>query len=150
MPHLSAGILLIGLALSSQPVSAQGITGQTAALENTPNGKVVLAWYNAWQKADWDSLTQVLASGFTFSSPLDDHISTTAVKARCWPNAGKFKTWDLQQVITNGDVVVVIADGYTTTGKFFRNCDWFMLKDGKIDAYECFFGPGINFPNSGK
>jgi hypothetical protein len=142
------GILLAGFALSSQAGFAQTITGQTAKLESTPNGKIIKAWYTAWQKKDWNSMTQILAAGFTFSSPLDDHIKISAVKARCWPNAGKFKTVDLQQVIINGDGVFIIVNGYTTAGKFFRNGDYFTVKDGKIKTYECFFGPGINYPNN--
>ena len=142
------GILLVGFALSSQAGSAQTITGQTAGLENTPKGKIIKAWYTAWEKNDWNLMTQILADGFTFSSPLDDHIKINVVKERCWPNAGKFKTVDVQQVIMNGDAVFVITNGYTTAGKFFRNCDYFTVKDGKITTYECFFGPGINYPNN--
>ena len=146
-----AGILLAGFALSSQAGFAQSITGQTAALENSPNGKTIKAWYTAWQERDWNLMTQILADGFTFSSPLDDHINIDAVKERCWPNAGKIKTVDVQQIVMNGDVAIVIANGYNTDGKLFRNCDYFKLKDGKIIAYECFFGPGINYPtNTGK
>ena len=148
MTNLFTGILLVGFALSSQTGSAQNITGQTAALENTPNGKIIKAWYIAWQKADWNSMTQILADEFTFSSPLDDHIKINAVKERCWPNAGKIKTVDVKQVIMNGDAVFVIANGYNTDGKLFRNCDYFTIKDGKISTYECFFGPGINYPNN--
>ena len=124
------GILLVGFALCSQAGSAQTITGQTAALENTPKGKIIKAWYTAWEKNDWNLMTQILADGFTFSSPLDDHIKIDAVKERCWPNAGKFKTVDVQQVIMNGDAVFVIANGYTTADQFFRNCDYFTIKDG--------------------
>jgi ketosteroid isomerase-like protein len=150
MTTLFTGIFFVGFALSSNAGFAQTITGQTAGLENSPNGKIVKAWYTAWEQRDWNLMTQILAGGFTFSSPLDDHIKINVVKERCWPNAGKFKTVDVQQVIMNGDAVVVIANGYTTAGKFFRNCDYFTIKDGKIAAYECFFGPGVNFPNSGK
>jgi ketosteroid isomerase-like protein len=150
LTNLFTKVLLAGVILSSQAGFAQTITGHTAGLENTANGKIIKAWYTAWEQRDWNSMTQILADGFTFSSPLDDHIKIPAVKERCWPNAGKFKTWDLQQVIMNGDAVFVIANGYTTAGKFFRNCDYFTIKDGKIAAYECFFGPGINYPNSGK
>lgn len=50
----------------------------------------------------------------------------------------------------NGDDAFVITNGWTTDGKLFRNSDYFKLKDGKILAYECFFGPGVNYPNSGK
>ena len=148
LTHLFTGILLSGFALIAQAGSAQNITGQTAVLENTPKGKIVKAWYTAWEKRDWNLMTQILAGGFTFSSPLDDHIKINAVKERCWPNAGKIKTVDVQQVIMNGDAVFVIANGYTTAGKFFRNCDYFTISGGKITSYECFFGPGINFPNN--
>ena len=150
MTNLFTGILLAGFALSSPAGFAQTITGQTAALESTPNGKIIKAWYTAWEKNDWNTMTQILADGFTFSSPLDDHIKINAVKEKCWPNAGRIRKVDVQQLIMNGDAVFVIANGYTTEGKFIRNCDYFTIKDGKISAYECFFGPGINFPTSGK
>ncbi|HEX4851784.1 MAG TPA: nuclear transport factor 2 family protein [Puia sp.] len=151
MTTLFSRILMVLAILSSQAGFAQTITGQTASLENTPNGKIVKAWYTAWEKEDWNLMTQILADGFTFSSPLDDHIKINVVKERCWPNAGKIKTVDVQQVIMNGDAVFVIANGYTTAGKLIRNCDYFTIQDGKIRTYECFFGPGINYPNnSGK
>jgi hypothetical protein len=149
--NLLGKILLAGLLLACQTGFAQTITGHTAAFENTANGKVVKAWYTAWEKADWNLLTQTLADGFTFSSPLDDHINLSAVQKRCWPNAGMFKSIDVEQLTMNGDDVIVIQNGYTTSGKYIRNLDYFKVKDGKIMAYECFFGPGINFPtNTGK
>ena len=151
MTNLFTGILLVGFALSSQAGFAQTIKGQTAGFESSPNGKTLKAWYTAWEQRDWNLMTQILADGFTFSSPLDDHIKIDAVKQKCWPNAGKIKTVDVQQMIMNGDAVIVIANGYNTDGKLFRNCDYFRLKDGKITSYECFFGPGINYPsNTGK
>ena len=150
MTNLFGQILLVGVILSSQAGFAQTITGQTAGLESTANGKIVKAWYTAWEKNDWNSMTQILADGFTFSSPLDDHIKINAVKERCWPNAGKFKSVDVEQLVMNGDDVFIISKGYTTSGKFLRICDYFVIKDGKIAAYECFFCPGFNFPNSGK
>jgi ketosteroid isomerase-like protein len=150
MTNLLGQIVLAVIILSGQAGFAQTITGQTAGLENTPNGKVIKAWYTAWQKRDWNLMTQILADGFTFTSPLDDHIKLASVKERCWPNAGKIKSVDVQQLLINGDVVIVIANAYNTDGKLLRNCDYFKLKNGKITAYECFFGPGINYPTSGK
>jgi ketosteroid isomerase-like protein len=150
LTNLFTGFFLVGFALFSQEGLAQTITGQTNGLENTANGKIIKAWYTAWEKTDWNLMTRILADGFTFSSPLDDHIKINAVKERCWPNAGKIQKVDVQQLIMNGDAVFVIANGYNTDGKLFRNCDYFKLKDGKISSYECFFGPGINYPTSGK
>lgn len=150
MTNLFCKILLAGLLLAGKAGFSQTITGQTNGLETTRNGKVVKDWYTAWEKRDWNLMTQILADGFTFSSPLDDHINIDAVKERCWPNAGKFKSFDVQQVVMSGDAVFVIANAHTTDGKFIRNCDYFKVKDGKLSGYECFFGPGANFPNSGK
>jgi len=150
MTTLFGRILMVWAILSCQAGFAQGPSSPAAAFQNTPNGKIIKAWYTAWQTRDWNLMTQILADGFTFSSPLDDHIKINAVKERCWPNAGKIKSADLQQVIMSGDVVFIISNGYNTDGKLLRNCDYFTIKDGKISAYECFFGPGINYPTSGK
>ena len=122
----------------------------TGYAQTTPNSKVIKAWYSAFEKKDWNSMQLLLADGFTFSSPLDDHIDIKAFKERCWPNAYKIKRFDVDKMVVDGDVAFVITNGYTTAGKLFRNSDCFKLKDGKITAYECFFGPGVNYPNSGK
>ena len=64
--------------------------------------------------------------------------------------ANNIKRFNVDKFVINGDNAFVITNGYTNDGKLFRNCDCFKLKDGKIVAYECFFGPGVNYPNSGK
>lgn len=142
-------ILMVWAILSCQAGFAQ-ISGPAAGFLNSPNEKSIKGWYTAFVNKDWNSIEQVLADGFTFSSPLDDHIDLKAFKGRCWPNAYKIKKVDVDKVVENGDDVFVITNGWTTDGKLFRNTDYFQLKDGKIRAYECFFGPGINYPSSGK
>ena len=150
--NLFTVILLAAFALSSQAGHSQSITGKTAGLENTPNGKAVKAWYTAWQSGNWNLMAQILADDFTFTSPLDDHLKMDVFKKRCWqPNAGRIKSVDLKEVTMNGDAIFIIGNGYNTDGKLLRNCDYFKLKEGKIVSYECFFGPGINYPtNTGK
>ena len=143
-------ILLVGVILSSQTAFAQTAHELLAGTSNGPNAKVMNAWYTAWEQKDWNSLQQTLADGFTFSSPLDDHITLATFKERCWPNANNIKRFVVEKVVVNGDNAFVITNGYTNSGKLFRNCDTFKFKGGKISAYECFFGPGINYPNSGK
>jgi ketosteroid isomerase-like protein len=147
---LFSRILTICVALSCQTGFAQTSPDQTAALLSAPNGKVIRAYYTAFEKKDWNAIEQTLADGFTFSSPVDDHISVAAFKERCWPNAYNIKRFEVDKFIINGDEAFVISNGWTTAGKLFRNGEYFKIKDGKIAAYECFFGPGVNFPNSGK
>ena len=136
-------ILLIGVvALSCQAGFAQ--------TSSSPNEKAVRAYYTAFMTKDWNLIRENLAAGFTFSSPLDDHIDVTAFKERCWPNCNNIKKFEITKLVVKGDDAFVISNGWTNAGKLFRNSDYFKLKDGKISEFECFFGPGVNYPNSGK
>jgi ketosteroid isomerase-like protein len=150
MTTLFAKIILIGVAMSCQTGFAQDTPGRVAGLQNGSNEKIIKAYYTAFEKKDWNSMEQILADGFTFSSPLDDHINVMLFKERCWPNAYKIKRFDVVKLVVNGDDGFVITNGWTTDGKLFRNSDYFKFKDGKIREYECYFGPGVNYPNSGK
>ena len=150
---LLAGITLSGLTGLAQPSPARtagAATGGSPTGSDSPNMRAIKAYYTAFEKNDWSLIQQVLADGFTFSSPLDDHINVKTFRERCWPNAGKFKRFDLEKVIIEGDNAFVIINGWTLEGKLIRNSDYFRFKDGKIRSYECFFGPGVNYPNSGK
>jgi len=144
---LVAKVLLLALLLSCKAGFAQIPVPHGAGPRNGANEKVVRAFFTAFEKKNWNSLRQIFADGFTFSSPVDDHINIQKFKERCWPNAYKIKRFDVDKVVINGDDVVIITNGWTTTGKLFRNSDHFKLKDGKIASDECFFGPGINYPN---
>ena len=148
--RLFGQILIVWAILACQAGFAQPSSGQAAGPQNGRNAQAVKAYYTAFEKKDWNLMQQILADGFTFTSPLDDHISLKAFKERCWPNAYKIKRCELEKIIVDGNSAFVIYNGWTTEGKLFRNSDYFKLKDGKISAYECFFGPGVNYPNSGK
>lgn len=148
LTKLFGGIVLVTLLFFRGAVFAQTATAGAVQLQNTPNGRAIKAYYTAFEKKDWNLMQQTLAEGFTFSSPLDDHISIAAFKKRCWPNAYKIKRFDVDKFIMNGDEAFVATNGWTTSGKLFRNGEYFKLKNGKIVAYECFFGPGVNYPNN--
>ena len=142
MITLFSKILLVGAVLSTQAVFAQTTPGSTA------NEKALRSYYTAFMTDDWSVMEPVLADGFTFSSPIDDHISLASFKERCWPNAKNTKNFELVKLVMNGDEAFVIYNGTTKGGKSFRNSDYFRFKDGKIISYECFFGPGVNYPNN--
>jgi hypothetical protein len=148
--NLFGKVFLVWVVLSYQAGFAQTSPDHAGGPQNTPNVKIIKAYYAAFEKKDWNSMEQILADGFTFSSPLDDHISLKLFKERCWPNAYQIKRFDVDKLVVNGDIAFVITNGWTTDGKLFRNSDYFKFKKGKIKEYECFFGPGINFPTSGK
>ena len=150
LANLMGKVLFAWGILTCQTGFTQHSSTAAMAAPSAENVKVVKAWYTAFEKKDWNSMQGILANGFTFSSPLDDHINVAAFKERCWPNAYHIRRFEVDKFVVNGDSAFVITNGWTTSGKLFRNSDFFKLKDGKIVSYECFFGPGVNYPNSGK
>jgi hypothetical protein len=113
--------------------------------------KLIRQYYAAYEQKDWHMLELILDDGFTFSSPAgDDHINLKVYKERCWPNAVNTKKFDLEKVVIDGDDAYVTYNGWTTDGKLFRNTERFKFKGGKIIENECFFGPGVSFPNNAK
>jgi ketosteroid isomerase-like protein len=142
MTNLFGKILFAWVILSCQAGFAQ--------TSSSPNEKAVRAYYTAFLTKDWNLIQENIADGFTFSSPLDDHINVKTFKERCWPNCNNIKKFEITKIVVKGDDAFVISNGWTNAGKLFRNSDYFKLKDGKIVAYECFFGPGVNYPDSGK
>jgi ketosteroid isomerase-like protein len=124
------------------------MSSQAGLAQQSSKEKMVRGYYDAYVKKDWSSLERILADGFTFSSPVDDHISLKAYKERCWPNCYKTKKFEVVKLMVNGDDAFVTYNGWTTDGKMFRNTEYFTFKDGKITSNECFFGPGVNYPNN--
>jgi ketosteroid isomerase-like protein len=125
------------------------LTSSFISLGNRPsNEKIIKDYYAAYEKKDWNMLASLLADGFTFTSPNDDHIDLTTYKERCWPNSANIKRFDIDKIVVNGDDAFVTYNGWTIDGRVFRNTEYFKFKDGKIKENACFFGPGISFPNN--
>jgi hypothetical protein len=131
-------ILMIWVTMSSQAAFAQQSSGE----------KLIRGYYAAYEAKDWGMLESILADGFTFSSPVDEHISLKEYKEKCWPNSASIKKFDVVKLIVKGDEGYVTYNGWTTDGRLFRNTEYFTFKDGKIKTNECFFGPGVHYPNN--
>ena len=111
--------------------------------------QMIADYYAAYEKKDWSVMAPILADTFTFTSPAgDDHIDLKTYKERCWPNSLKTKRFDLEKVVVDGDDAFVTYNGWTTDGHLFRNTERFRFAGGKITENECFFGPGVSFPNN--
>jgi len=135
-------------------LSLLGITlllfSMACANNNTSHQNTMKAYYTAYEKKDWNALTSLLADGFVFNSPNDDHIDLKTYKVRCWPNAVNIKRFDIEKMVVDGDDGFVTYNGWTNDGRVFRNTEYFKFIDGKIKENACFFGPGISFPNNTK
>jgi hypothetical protein len=113
------------------------------------NEETIRKYYAAWETKEWRPMDILLADDFTFSSPVDDHISKSAFKKGCWDTQIAFiERHDLKRVIGTGNEAFVMYVCHTTNGKTFRNVEYLRLRDSQLEAIECYFGAQNNFPSA--
>jgi ketosteroid isomerase-like protein len=114
------------------------------------NEEIIRKYYAQWEKKDWGPLDILLADNFTFTSANgDDHINKSTFKARCWESQIDFiERFELERPIGNGNEVFVKYLCRTRNGKCFRNVEYFRLRNGKVEAIECYFGEQSSFPSA--
>jgi ketosteroid isomerase-like protein len=111
--------------------------------------KTIRKYYSAWEKKDWHPVDILLADDFTFSSPLDDHISKSHFKTGCWDTQNAYiDRFDLKQVVGTDKEAFVMYVCHTTNGKAFQNVEYFQLREDKVTAVECYFGGKASFPSA--
>ena len=134
-------------------VSAAGVPQLARATAETglrsKSQGTVRKYYAAWEKKDWHPIDILLADDFTFSSPLDDHITKSDYKAGCWDTQIAFiDRFDLKQVIGTDNEAFVMYVCHTANGKTLQNVEYFQLRDDKVKAVECYFGGKSSFPSA--
>ena len=113
------------------------------------NEETIRKYSKTWETKDWRATDSMLADDFTFSSPVDDHISKSAFKKGCWDTqVALIARHDLTHLIGTGNEAFVMYVCHTTTGKAFRNVEYLRLKDEKIEAIECYFGVQNGYPSA--
>ncbi len=111
--------------------------------------ETVRKYYAAWETKDWHPVDTLLADDFTFSSPLDDHISKRDFKTGCWDTQIAYiDRFELTQVVGTDNEAFVMYVCHTTNGKTFRNVEYFQLRGDKVKAIECYFGGKSSFPSA--
>jgi ketosteroid isomerase-like protein len=110
---------------------------------------IIREYYGAYESKDRAVLDGLLSNDFTFTSPNgDDHIDLKKYFEKCWPEAGKIDSFDVDKIIGNGDDAFVRYRCLTTSGRSFRNVEHFRFENGKIKEIEVFFGAGQGFPSN--
>jgi hypothetical protein len=146
-----AGALASACAAKAATTSGPASAGRTDPDKVRSEQRMIHDYYAAYEKKDWSLMEPILSEKFTFTSPAgDDHIDLETYKERCWPNALKTKKFDLERVVIDNDDAYVTYNGWTTDGSLFRNTERFRFEGGKIVENECFFGPGVSFPDNKK
>jgi hypothetical protein len=137
---------LAGTALMTDAASADVSVSEAAA-----NEVLIRKWYALWLRKDkdWGPFDVMLADDFTFSSPVDDHISKAAFKTNCWETQiGFLKAFDLELVAVKNDEALVKYLGHTMNGKSFRNVEFLRVRNQRIETIECYFGGKLTYPSA--
>ncbi len=126
------------------------IAGARAEAGLSPkNEALVRKYYRGWERKDWRAFDILLTDDFTFTSPLDAHISKSAFKKGCWDTQiayiGRF---DLEHVVGTGNDAFVMYLCHTVNDKTFRNVEYLRLKGDLVEAVECYFGAQNNFTSA--
>jgi len=101
---------------------------------------LVHRYFSAYETRDRQVLEGMLDESFTFSSPLDDRIHRAAYFARCWPNSQTLRRITVEKIFEQGDEAFVRYEAESTSGKKFRNTEWFRFEDGKLMEVQVYFG----------
>ncbi len=101
---------------------------------------LVRRYFSAYETKDRQVLEDLLDERFTFSSPLDDRISRAAYFARCWPNSQTLRRFTVEKIFEQGDEAFIRYEAESTTGKKFRNTEWFRFENGRLMEVQVYFG----------
>ena len=103
-------------------------------------------YYESYETGDRSFVEQVMADGFTFTSPFDDHIGRDEYFARCWPNHVSHRKFHFEAMMEEGDAVFV---AYRLEMHFpnavhpdasFRNVERLTFEKSRLKSVEVFFG----------
>jgi len=105
------------------------------------NTDVVRACFEAYLTQDRDRAESIIAPGFTFTSPQDDHIDRAAYFERCFPTAHRLRSQRILQAVPGeGDDVFVMYEYERLDGATHRNTELITVRDGQIVDVQVFFG----------
>jgi ketosteroid isomerase-like protein len=113
-----------------------------------PHEATVRQCFAAWQNRDWDALEPLLADGFRFTTPYDDHLDVREYKRKCWDAVTDIAPFEYLAIVEQGDQAFVRYRGQVN-GTRVHNTEHFRFEDGKIKAVEVFFGRPEDAPAQG-
>ncbi len=102
----------------------------------------VRAVFDAYREQDRDTMDRLLADGFVFTSPQDDHIDKATFFERCFPTADRFASQELLYVVPAGgdDVFAMYEYELKDSGDRHRNVELLTVRNEQVTETQVFFG----------
>lgn len=109
-------------------------------MQDTKLTNVVRAYFGAYETEDREAAEQLLADGFTFTSPNDDGIDKATYFERCWPNRDASRDQKIENIVVDGQNAFVTYLCATEGGKSFRNTEFLTFSGERIASVNVYFG----------
>jgi ketosteroid isomerase-like protein len=106
----------------------------------TSPSELVRRYFAAFQSRDRQTIEELLAEDFRFTSPLDDRISRAKYFERCWPYSELERTFRITNLFESGNEAFVRYECLLKDHGGFRNTEYFRVGDGRIREICVYFG----------
>jgi hypothetical protein len=105
------------------------------------NVEVVRACMQAYVSQDRETAEKLIAAGYVFTSPQDDHIDRQAFFDRCFPTMDRVRSQLILQVAAGEvDDVFILYEYVLMTGQRHRNAEVSTVRDGQLVETQVYFG----------
>ena len=102
--------------------------------------RMIRGLFAAYRSNDRTAVENALADDFRFTSPYDDRIDKATYFERCWRNADWIERHEIERIFVQGDEAFVTYNCVAKSGKNFRNTEFFVFADDKIQRIDVYFG----------
>ena len=102
--------------------------------------ETVRVLFAAYLANDRQTVENMLADDFRFTSPYDDRIDKASYFARCWRVSDWIARHELERICVDGDAAFVTYQCVAKDGKSFRNTEVFVFAGDKVSRIDVYFG----------
>jgi ketosteroid isomerase-like protein len=96
--------------------------------------------FAAYPAGDRDTLEEILAADFHFTSPYDDAIDRAEYFRRCWPNHDRMRAIHIDRVVVADASAFVTYELVTKDDHHIHNAEVLTFRDGKLVTVHVHFG----------
>lgn len=102
--------------------------------------EIIRRCFRAYETKERQTVEELLADDFTFTSPDDIGIDKATYFERCWPNSESMKAINVEKIFENGNEGFVRYEAELTTGEKFRNTEYFRIEGDKVKEVQVYYG----------
>jgi hypothetical protein len=101
---------------------------------------LVRRYFRAYEDKDRHALESLLNDRFVFHSPDDPHLDRAGYFERCWPNAERIRSFQIEKLFAQGAEAFVLYECKPMAGASFRNTEFFRVEGDAVSEVQVVYG----------